>query len=1113
MTRRTHSTTRYLLSALCLSLALGSGCASAGEKPHDAAHVEILRLKISKVRHATRETRETISRSQGAPYLPELYLRLAELLSEEAKYQYRLAQERAQGSAESLHVPQVRLLKEQAIGLYKTMRRRFPDSHMGDRVLFNMAYEHRELGNFDDMVATLKQLTIDFPKSALRYEALLLLGDYHFDRSELDKARGFYEKITPGEHARVKGMAHYKLAWIWVNKGDCKRALVEFEKSLDAERQQAQRARELALQQAQLEAQEGEEEDAPEEDGEALIQSQQTAQEDERAIDVRRSALVDLVYCYSQERPANKAVGFLKARAHDRASYVKALEKMARRLEVMNARKGARSVLRELMTLGPSNADRLDDARQMHGTLRAMKTTSQVGVDSILITDVLSRYLVRAEVSDEQRTSLRKEFEVYLRDLLTRAQEKLSDRKAAVDLARGYHAYTHAFSDFPKHTEMLRNMSAVLVTADRYYDAGQRSLQAAHASKEKQRKEALYEAVVRFQKALRPDASDADLHSRVVARAALRRAGAELLREKLDADQALKTKFAIAETLYQDGKYRQAIDLLTAVAYEHPGSSESNAAVRLVLDSYNTLNDFRGLIQAAKRFMAAGSPAPDSLKAEIKPILASAEQRRLDEVSLEAAGDEGGDYGILLRFAEQNAGTALGERALVNAFVAARALGQSEELYKLGGQLAQTYPKSEHLPGILATLGQMAVARFEVDRAIEFLRKAGNANHPQRMSLLLATGQLQEEMGDYAGAQQSYGAAIATGTGAAIAEPLSHLAVLLERRGDSRDLMAKLGPHADGGNPDVLARLGLTQLFSGQNDQAEMTLQTVMSAGTSASQEALARAHYGMAELMLATLDQYPALTDPELVEEYITIADVAQQSYLNAAREGSADYTVRAFGRLAYALEKVAARVKSANASAGLPPEQAAVLKQALDARAGQLLATAKEARGACTQQVWAMHSFGPAGRLCLAGKVLERPNPGFDLLQKGTGGAPPKGVEPLLKRIGVNPEDLDALRALGTVFLDKGQSHLARMVFESASSRGGGPLEFNLLGIAAAAVGDTGGALSAFTRSAEGGLEAGRQNLIKMLGKQGLSAAAEDAKKRFPKGREGGRLLGGGK
>src|SRR5690606_37863750 len=87
-----------VLAALILAVTLGtSGCGGSKPIAEDAAYVQILRLKISKVRHAIDETRETIARSRAAPYLPELYLRLGELMSEEARYHYRVASERERG--------------------------------------------------------------------------------------------------------------------------------------------------------------------------------------------------------------------------------------------------------------------------------------------------------------------------------------------------------------------------------------------------------------------------------------------------------------------------------------------------------------------------------------------------------------------------------------------------------------------------------------------------------------------------------------------------------------------------------------------------------------------------------------------------------------------------------------------------------------------------------------------------------------------------------------------------------------------------------------------------------------------------------------------------------
>ena len=56
---------------------------------------------------------------------------------------------------------------------------------------------------------------------------------------------------------------------------------------------------------------------------------------------------------------------------------------------------------------------------------------------------------------------------------------------------------------------------------------------------------------------------------------------------------------------------------------------------------------------------------------------------------------------------------------------------------------------------------------------------------------------------------------------------------------------------------------------------------------------------------------------------------------------------------------------------------------------------------------------------------------------------------------------------------------------------------------------IGDVNGAFAAFVQAAEGGLEAGRQNLIKLLEKEGLSSQSAEVNEQFKKGKEGGRLL----
>jgi cellulose synthase operon protein C len=222
-----------LVFALCFGLL---ACAKPKNVIRDQLVVEKLRLRITKVRNATQETRSVIAASRGAPYLAELYMRLAELMSEEARYHYMVAYEREQRRSKSLHVPQVRFLKEQAINTYTFILQHYPKTHLGGRILFNIAHEHRELGNFDEMVTNLQRLVKEYPDSPYRSEALLVLGDYHFDKTEFATAEKNYREIIDQKEGPLVGLANYKLAWVFVNLANCKKALENFEEAISQTR-------------------------------------------------------------------------------------------------------------------------------------------------------------------------------------------------------------------------------------------------------------------------------------------------------------------------------------------------------------------------------------------------------------------------------------------------------------------------------------------------------------------------------------------------------------------------------------------------------------------------------------------------------------------------------------------------------------------------------------------------------------------------------------------------------------------------------------------------------------------------------------------------------------
>ncbi len=1079
-----------LLVAVML-VCVSASCATTGklEEPRDPPRVEKLRLQITKVRNAIDATRRAIARSRGANFLPELYVRLAELLSEEAKYHYQLAREREQRKDRSMTVPQVRLLKEDAIGLYQRVLREYPHTHLAARVLFNIGQEQRELGNFDKMKTAMRRVINEHPESPLRYDALLVMGDYHFDKREFKTADAYYDQIVKGHLNRHTGLAYYKRAWIRVNEGDCKSALDQFEGALDTSEKWEKHKAKLN------ESAEGAARKKSEEAG---------TQQD---IDVRREALVDLTYCYSRERKVDGALDYLRKHAYNRATYIAAVDRLASRYRLMNKYDGAVAASRELLRLGSANDVRLDDARTFYTALKQQKKFAQIGDDIALITHVLTRYYGRSNVTPDKRKRLEKEFEAYVRDLATTAQESLDKHKhskshahraLATTLAHGYERYLSTFPTSPHIPAMLLNLADVENEAGNPFQAGRRAAEAAQLlTKPKARENALYDALVDFQDSL-DNTSDPSKFRRVTARATLRLVGSQLLDYKLAPDKERRVKFAMAQTYYDEGRYNQAIDRLTAVAYEFPKTKEADAAIQLVLDSYNTLNDYDGLMYASRRFLGPASPATASNEADIKKTLAAAEQRKLDELSLAAAGEDGGDLSTLTRFAAQNPHTDVGERALVNAFVAARAVGDTDKVYEMADKLAKSYPNSKQLPGIYNSLAQTATTRFEFDRAIDYLRRAAKVNEGQRARILAAAAEIQAELGRASQAESTYKAAIEQSKGPTRGVALAGLASLMEKYKTANDMVQTLAQYKDNPNPDFQARLGLAYLATGDTDDAETAFNAVLADEASASIEALARAHYGMAELMGHTLEKYPTPSDLNMVQEFVALVELTQQSYLKAARQGDPAVTAAALSRLSIASSKAADKLLNIQLPAELSASDKKQIMQAMKARAKALRGSAKDAFDACGQQAFNSYNFTPVVRKCLLGEKLEQVMIPLDKV-KGGSSSSPKGFDQLRQELSKNPEDVDRLQSLGEQFLQKGYQHAARLVFQKAIQAGGGPALYNDLGQADEAVGDITGALQAYANSAEAGFAPAQQNLSKLLAGQGLSQAASELKKRF--------------
>jgi tetratricopeptide (TPR) repeat protein len=430
-----------------------------------------------KVDFAITQTKSMIQKARGSSYLPDLHMRLAELYTERARYAWLVVYEkrRARGDdSRALEAPEARLLKNLSIGVYSRLVREFPNYARADEATFLMAHEYRELGEFDNMKETYDKLIESYPKSRYKVEAYLALGDHAFDANDLNKAERYYNLILAAPQSHVHPLARYKLAWVRVNRQDCKGAVRLFEQVLRDREKHAK-------------------------DDKALLSTQ-------KSLNVIRESLVDLAYCYPDVFPDKPAVPYFRSLAASSQDYMAAMRRLVNRFTLKEMSMQAVAALREIINASPADEDAIEMVRKLSDSLTKGKVLDQPAADVRRMVRVLDARLVDYRLNEEARSKLESEVEVYARDLTTRAHVAVKDSKDVNELgpvADAYQAYLARFSEYPSRNEMEQNLAETLLAARRYYEAGRAYEDAAmHAENAKAAGEARVNAFSAYQKAL-----------------------------------------------------------------------------------------------------------------------------------------------------------------------------------------------------------------------------------------------------------------------------------------------------------------------------------------------------------------------------------------------------------------------------------------------------------------------------------------------------------------------------------------------------------------------------------------------------------------------------------
>ena len=123
--------------------------------------------------------------------------------------------------------------RKEALGLYETILRDYPDYPRRDEVYFVLAYNQYEIGDRAGALRSYQALIDEFPASRFVPDAYVQMGEHYFQHNDLEHARAAFEKAASFRLPKVYAFAVYKLAWCDYNAHDYRAAIAKFQEVVD----------------------------------------------------------------------------------------------------------------------------------------------------------------------------------------------------------------------------------------------------------------------------------------------------------------------------------------------------------------------------------------------------------------------------------------------------------------------------------------------------------------------------------------------------------------------------------------------------------------------------------------------------------------------------------------------------------------------------------------------------------------------------------------------------------------------------------------------------------------------------------------------------------------
>ncbi len=119
-------------------------------------------------------------------------------------------------------------LLDEELKLLGRIARVFPDYPRRDEALYLLGFTLLDRDRPEVALRYIRALLAEHPASPYVPHGYLAFADHFFNQEKIDQAIKLYEKVLAFENPDATPLAHFKLGWCWLNKGEHQKSLESF---------------------------------------------------------------------------------------------------------------------------------------------------------------------------------------------------------------------------------------------------------------------------------------------------------------------------------------------------------------------------------------------------------------------------------------------------------------------------------------------------------------------------------------------------------------------------------------------------------------------------------------------------------------------------------------------------------------------------------------------------------------------------------------------------------------------------------------------------------------------------------------------------------------------